>query len=120
VKDNHTWEFTCKTCGGHGISLTHVWSIQAGPEIERWQEWGPLEAEHHWHFEFRERVQEKTDDEVDRGDFGEYEEDNSASEPEEYEVFEKESDPESDEGYVNCASCDHEIEFGWSHPIEAG
>ena len=47
------------------------------------------------------------DDEVQRGDFGEFAEDDSASEPEEYEIFETESDPESDEFYVNCASCSY-------------
>ncbi|MGA2820515.1 MAG: hypothetical protein ABSF61_07665 [Anaerolineales bacterium] len=103
-----------------GITVTHVWNILAGPESESWQEWGPLEADHHWHYEFRERVEEKPDDEVTRGDFGEFEEDDSASEPEEYEVFEKESDPESDEFYVNCASCDREIEFAWSQPHRGG
>ena len=47
-------------------------------------------------------------------------EDNSASEPEEYEIFEPENNPESDEFYVNCADCDREIEFGWSQPNRGG
>ena len=120
MSDNKPWEFTCKTCGGHKLTVSHVWTILAGPESESWQEWGPLEANHFWRFEFKEKVEEDEDDEVERGDFGEFAEDDSASKPEEYEKFEQESDPESDEFYVNCASCDREIEFGWSEPNRGG
>jgi hypothetical protein len=53
---------------------------------------------------YKEIIEDNADDEVQRGDFGEFAEDDSASEPEEYEIFETESDPESDEFHVNCAS----------------
>ncbi|MGB8215399.1 MAG: hypothetical protein WCE68_17755, partial [Anaerolineales bacterium] len=42
------------------------------------------------------------------------------SEPEEYEIFEAETDRESDEFFVNCDNCDREIEFGWSQPDRRG
>ena len=117
---NDAFKFTCKECGAHDLIVTHVWNIQAGPESERWREWGPLRDDHHWHFEFKEEVQRNEDDEVQRGDRGEFEEDDSASEPEEYEVYETETNRESDEFFVNCGNCDREIEFGWSEPDRRG
>ena len=120
MNDQQSWEFTCKTCGGHDLTVTRIWTILAGPLSERWQEWGPLEADHHWHYEFEEKVEENPDDAVERGDRGEFLEDDSASEPEDFEVFEPEDDPESDEFYVNCAGCDREIEFGWSQRDRGG
>jgi hypothetical protein len=115
MNNNQPWKFTCKTCSGHSVTVTHVWSTLAGADSESWQEWGPLEADHLWHYDYKEKI-EKVDeeDEVERGDFGDFADDDSDSEPEEYEVIEQESDPESDEFYVNCANCDREIEFGWS------
>lgn len=109
-------KFTCKTCGGHGLTVTHVWSILTGTDSESWQEWGPLEGDHLWHYDYGEKIVKKEDEnnEVERGDFGEFAEDDSDSEPEEYEMTEQKSDSESDEYYVNCANCDREIEFGWS------
>jgi hypothetical protein len=122
MNETQPWEFTCKTCGGHSLTVNHVWSILAGPDSESWQEWGPLEADHLWRYEFKEKVEQESDEEgeVERGDFGEFAEDDSDSEPEEYEIFEPEDDPESEEFYVNCAGCDREIEFGWSDPIGVG
>jgi hypothetical protein len=109
------WKFTCKTCGGHEITITHVWNILSGTDSESWQEWGPLEANHLWHYDYKEKIEKKEEeDEVERGDFSDFAEDDSDSEPEEYEMVEHEIDPESDEFYVNCANCDREIEFGWS------
>jgi hypothetical protein len=61
------WEFTCKTCGGHQLTISRVWTLLAGQETENWQEWGPLEADHLWHFEFKEKI-EKVEDEVERND----------------------------------------------------
>ncbi len=117
-----SWEFTCKTCGGHRLNVYRVWTILAGPDTENWQEWGPLEADHLWHFEFREKIEEEKDrdNEVERGDFGEYAKDNSISNPEEYEIHEPEGNPGNDKFFVNCASCDREIEFGWSEPNRGG
>jgi 5-methylcytosine-specific restriction endonuclease McrA len=83
MKDKQPWEFTCQTCGDHKLTVTHIWTILAGPVSERWQEWGLLEADHRWHYEFKERVEEKPDKEAELGDFGEFIEDDSASEPEE-------------------------------------
>ncbi len=122
MNDKQPWEFTCKTCGGHSLTVNHIWNILAGPDSESWQEWGPLEANHLWRYDFKEKIEKEgdPDDEVERGDFGEFAEDDSDSEPEEYEIFEQEGDPESDEFYVNCASCDREIEFGWSQPDRGG
>jgi hypothetical protein len=114
------WEFTCKTCGGHILTVTRVWNILAGPVSERWQEWGPLEADHLWHYEYKEKIEQESDNEEEREDLRELAEDDSASEPEEYEIFEPEDNPESDEFFVNCAGCDREIEFGWSQPNRGG
>jgi hypothetical protein len=114
------FKFTCKECGAHDLIVTHVWNIQAGPDSERWREWGPLRDDHHWHYEFKEKVQANEDDEVQRGDRGEFEEDDSTSEPEDYEVHEAHTSRESDEFFVNCGNCDREIEFGWSEPDRRG
>ena len=94
--------------------ITHVWTVQAGTESERWREWGSLKDNHHWQYEFKEKIEENADDEVQRGDFGEFEEDDSESEPEEYEINETETNRESDEFFINCSNCNREIEFGWS------
>ena len=124
MNDTQSWEFTCKTCGGHKLNVTRVWKILAGPDSESWQEWGPLEADHHWRFKFKEKIKKEKyrdrDDEVERWDFAEYTKDNSSSTPEEYEIFEPESNPGNDRFYVNCANCDREIEFGWSQPNRGG
>ena len=116
MNDNDVSKFTRKECGGHNLIVTHAWNILAGSNSERWQEWGPLKDNHHWHYEFREKVEEDADNEIERGDFGDFEEDDSASEPEEYEIYGTENDQENEEFFVNCESCDREIEFGWSKP----
>ena len=124
MNDTQPWEFTCKTCGAHKLNVTRVWKVLAGPDSERWQEWGPLDADHHWRFKFKEKVEVEEDrdgdDEVNRWDFAKYTKDNSSSKPEEYEIFEPESNPGNDRFYVNCANCDREIEFGWSQPNRGG
>jgi hypothetical protein len=120
LKDNLAFKFTCSSCGGHSLIVTHVWSILAGENSERWQEWGPLKGNHQWQYEFKEKIEDNPDNEVQRGDIGEYQEDDSASEPEEYEIFEEETNRESDEFFVNCENCDREIEFGWSQPDRRG
>jgi hypothetical protein len=121
MSHKQSWKFTCKTCGSHSLIVVHVWNILAGPDGETWQEWGPLEADHLWRYDNKEKLVDESDvDEVELGDFGEFAEDDSDSEPEDYEVFAQESDPESDEYFVNCAGCDREIEFGWSQPDRGG
>jgi hypothetical protein len=116
MNDHQPWQFLCKSCGGHDLTVTHVWNILAGPESETWQEWGPLQADHLWRYDFKEKIEKQADKDgqVERGDFGVFAEDDSDSEAVEYETVEPESDPEQDEFFVNCADCDREIEFGWS------
>ena len=113
-------KFTCKKCGGHELSVIHTWNIEAGAESESWREWGPLKNDHHWKYEFKEKIEKNEDDEVQRGDFGAFEEDDSESEPEEYEIHEPETDREDDEFFLNCANCDRPVEFGWSQPDRRG
>jgi hypothetical protein len=122
MNDNQPWEFTCKTCGGHKLIVTRVWEILAGPDSECWQEWGPLDANHLWSFEFKEKIEKEKvkDDEDEQWDFREYTRDDSSSKPEEYEIYEPEDNPGNDRFYVNCAGCDREIEFGWSQPNRGG
>jgi hypothetical protein len=120
MKKDDAFKFTCKSCGGHKLNVTHIWSILAGVESERCQEWGLLKDNHHWQYEYKEKVEEQAEREAQRGDFGEYEEDDSASEPEEYETYESETYRESDEFFVNCENCDREIAFGWSQPDRRG
>jgi hypothetical protein len=120
MNEKVAYKFTCKKCGDHNLIATHVWSILAGVKSERWQEWGPLKDNHTWHYEFKEKVGKNEDDEVQPGDPGEFAEDESASEPEEYEIYEAHIDRESDEFYVNCANCDREVKFGWSLPDRRG
>jgi hypothetical protein len=122
MSDKQPWTFTCKACGGQSLNVTRVWTILAGPESETWQEWGPLTADHLWHYEYSEKVEEDDpkEDDAARGDFGDFAEDDSTSEPEEAEIFEPEADPEADEFYVNCADCDREVEFGWSRQERGG
>jgi len=122
MNDQKPWEFTCKTCGSQKLTVTRVWDILAGPNSENWQEWGPLEDDHLWHFEFKEKIEKEKgkDDEVERWNYDEYTKDDSSSKPEEYEIYEPENNPGTDQFYVNCAGCDREIEFGWSQPNRDG
>ena len=113
-------KFTCTKCDGHELIVSHVWNIRAGNSSEHWREWGPLRDDHHWQYEFKEKIEVNPDAEVQRGDLGEFQEDDSASEPEEYEIFETETNRESDEFLVNCENCDREIAFGWSRPDRRG
>jgi hypothetical protein len=121
MNNNQPWEFPGKTCGGHKLNVYRVWKILAGPDSETWQEWGLLEADHTWKFEFKGKVEkDNNNDEVERDDYGEYTKDASSSKPEEYEIFESEDNPGNDKFFVNCASCDREIEFGWSQSNRGG
>jgi hypothetical protein len=120
MDDKVTSKFTCKECGGHTLIVTHIWNILAGVNSERWQEWGVLKENHHWQYEFKERVEDNTDDNVQTGDFSDFEEDDSASEPEDYEIHEAETSREEDEFFVNCEGCDREVEFGWEQPDRRG
>lgn len=124
MNDHQPWEFTCIKCGAHKLTVTRVWHILAGPESETWQEWGLLEANHLWRFEFKEKLTKAANDEVSRldyrGDFFKYKNDNAISKPEDYEIHEPTGNPGNDMFYVNCAGCDREIEFGWAQPNRVG
>jgi hypothetical protein len=120
MNNNNVSMFTCKKCGGHNLIVTHVWNIFAGGNSERWQEWGSLKENHHWQYEFKEKIEKNADDEVREGDFSDFEEDDSTSEPGDFEINETEINRESDEFFVNCENCDREIEFGWSQPDRRG
>ena len=124
MNDYQPWEFTCKTCGSNRLTVSRVWLTLAGSEIERWQESGPLKANHLWRFKFREKIEKEIDpnkeDEIKRWDFSEDTKDSSSSKPEDYIKFAQGDYPIGDKFYVNCASCDREIEFGWSQPNRGG
>jgi hypothetical protein len=125
MNDHQQWEFTCKICGAHKLTVTRVWHILAGPDSEHWQEWGPLETNHLWHFEFEEKIAKvEDDDEVNRSDyrqdFGKYAKDTSISKLKDYEIYEPRDNPGNDMYFVNCAGCDREIEFGWAKPNRVG
>jgi len=78
--------------------------LLAGNDSERWREWGPLKDNHHWQYEFKEKIEENAEEEVQRGDFGDFEVDDSASEPEEYEINETDTNREGDEFFINCGT----------------
>ena len=120
MNDKHTSMFTCNKCGSHELTVTHIWNLQSGNASQSWQEWGPLKEDHHWQYEFKEKIEENAEDKVQRGDFGEFEENDSVSEPETYEIYEEETDRENDEFFVHCGNCEREIEFGWSQPYRHG
>jgi hypothetical protein len=122
--DYQPWEFTCKTCGSQRLTVSRVWLTRAGSEIERWQESGPLKANHLWSFKFREKIDKEInpnkEDEVKRWDFNEDTKGSSSSKSKGHKIFEQGSYPIGDKFYVNCAGCDREIEFGWSQPNRGG
>ncbi len=33
MNDRQPWEFTCKTCGDHKLTVTRVWHILADPKV---------------------------------------------------------------------------------------
>ena len=70
-------KFTCNECGEHILIVTYVWSVLAGAQSERWQEWGPLKDNHYWNYKFKEKIEKNADDEVRRGNLGEFAEDDS-------------------------------------------
>ena len=63
MKENGEYKFTCSSCGGHELIVTHAWNVLAGPDSERWQEWGPLKENHHWQYKFKEKVEEDEENE---------------------------------------------------------
>jgi len=61
MNDDKPWAFTCKTCASHNLNVFRFWRILAGPDSESWQEWGPLSADHRWHFEFKKKLAKESD-----------------------------------------------------------
>ena len=122
MNDPKTWEFTCKTCGGHLLTVSHFWSLLVGSDRETWKECGPLESTHLWHYSQKERIkiEKREGDKAEADDFHELADYVSYSEPGLYARLEQENERERDEFYVNCATCDREIEFGWSQPNGGG
>ena len=55
MKDKDGSKFTCIKCGGHELTVTHVWNILAGNASESWREWGPLKDNHHGNTSLRKR-----------------------------------------------------------------
>jgi hypothetical protein len=120
MDQNENSKFCCSECGYRQLIVSHVWNIEAEINSETWREWGPLKDDHHWQFEFKEKIEKNEDDEVQRGNYGEFAVDDSDSEPEEYEFTDSDLNRESDEYFVNCGDCDREVEFGWSEPDRRG
>jgi len=120
MDQNENSKFCCKVCGYRQLIVSRVWNIEAGINSESWREWGPLNDDHHWQFEFKEKIEKNEDDEVQRGNIGEFTEDDSDSKPEDYELSDFETDRESDKFFVNCGNCDREVEFGWTEPDRRG
>ncbi len=120
MNDDQPWKFTCNKCEGHELTVTHVWTVDAGTESERWREWGPLKDSHHWQYEFKEKIEENADDEVQRGDFGEFEGTTLILNRKNMKSMKPRANRESDEFFINCGNCDREIEFGWSEPDRRG
>lgn len=87
-------KFTCKTCGGHNLIVSHVWIISTAGASVRWKEWGALKDNHQWQYLFREEVGENTAGDLQTGEF--------------------------DEFFVNCETCGSEVEFGWSQQDRCG
>ena len=61
MSNNYLSKFTCTKCDGHELIVTHIWNIEAGAESERWREWGALKNDHHWQYEFKEKIEENAD-----------------------------------------------------------
>jgi hypothetical protein len=103
-------KFNCKTCGCNELTVTHQYDIVYKDGRDTWQESGPLDDNHHWSYENTEKLESQTE-------WGTLEEREYYPDAPDIETM---TDPDSHEYFVNCAGCDREIEFGWSHPDRAG
>src|SRR5512133_2951244 len=101
MEHNGISKFNCFECGEHQLVVTHLWNVEAGTNSESWREWGPLKDDHHWEFQYKEKVEPNEDadekGEVQAGTLGEFREDDSDSEPEDYEIIEPKTSRDSDE-----------------------
>ncbi len=86
--------FTCRNCGGHNLIVTHVWNDSIDGASVHWKEWGALKQNHQWQYLFREEIEENAAGVLQTGEFEEF--------------------------FVNCETCDCEVEFGWSQPDRRG
>jgi hypothetical protein len=136
-----TTRYSCENCGSDGFYVERQYDVQETYETvlpcscdgeheyaaravdvctKTMSEWGPLEEDHRFAVEDSEvvdsqnqRVEEETSCERCSADADEADWDVD-EQPETEEV------DSSDEFYVRCERCDHEIEFGWSHPDRGG
>lgn len=99
--------FTCKDCGNHDLIVTHQWSVRYQDMFTDYREWGYLDENHHWTIEETETLDSYTANDY-------------VNDPETYEETEEVVDEDSHEFFVNCAGCNREIVFGWSHPGRGG
>jgi hypothetical protein len=138
--------YTCENCMNHELMVVHTYderrtireelpcscgatdiaAVRESDELRTQTRAGRLDAGHRvdWRCEDYEEYNE-----VEQSGREEMESDinctkcfrNAASEDWESEVLEDwETDEESEIVEVRCATCDHEIEFGWSHPDRGG
>ena len=57
--------FTCKTCGSHDLKVTHEFDVSNGSYTEHWREWGPLDDDHHFSYDDREKMSNSVDNDVE-------------------------------------------------------
>jgi hypothetical protein len=100
--EEEPWQFTCKDCDCRELVVIHEWGVFDGLSYLVYKEWGYLDEGHRWEIEESELVEELDNEDKDMGQ------------------EEPEADDESHEFWVECAECEREIEFGWSHPDRGG
>ncbi len=135
--DDHA--YTCRNCGSHNFVVRREYEV-----VEIYVETTPCHCGSHEyaaeeHTENRTRMwntyvlddDHRFDEAIDSDDYGDTEsqvvETKIVCDPcyDEASYSQAESELESSESedqeyWVHCADCDHEIEFGWSHPDRGG
>jgi hypothetical protein len=133
--------YTCENCGGHNFDVIHEYvqvttaqrtlecscddgvadepaAVETTVCRESVRERGPLDDDHRFQIDEAETDDREWDDSewevncqacLDAAEQIDWEEDDHP-----------EVECEDDEFAVRCASCDHEVEFGWSHPDRGG
>lgn len=103
------------SCGEHEVA-----AVRQYVEVKQISEFGVLLSDHHCEFDNREEERperEPGDSEVtcqecvDQAELSDWDTE---------EVSEPEVDPTTERYELRCATCNHEIEFGWSHPNQSG
>lgn len=135
--------FTCSQCGSHDIVVREegirseyyheILPCLCGAEdmaaekeyriITPYSEEGLLDELHHW--EFDKEKYEEDEEEIEDISFKVccqkcFEKANDDDWEIEEKIIEEEDGEDSSEIYVICATCQKEIEFGWSHPGQGG